>query len=377
MTSFNRHSACVLAAVAALLTACGGGSSDSSPDSQGLSARAADPETPASSATPTPTPTPTPTLSANQAAFEEFLLAPGSGSYLLHWYLSYAGVQASLVNAYSDFTTLPLSPLTNGPQTSTQSDPFNISKTLRNPTLLPARVLKGGKILVVPSYGLVNRASYVGDNVQIDALAEDKSTVAYSAIRSNYETVSLTGTIASTPADFARFHDPLFGNAKVLDATASYADGAKYIKFTKTNLGDRYNAGDCGAGTTTANVSPCRTGTTLSATMTSGQRSNSDGVTYYLADGTVRTVDGVPIWVANKPRPKSATMSYTEEFRIYFELNGNVYTGSLIKDGTVLGGGYYVSNPSATVLVDRLTFLPYDIRLNKAAHDSIVSAMKI
>ncbi|ALV04741.1 hypothetical protein [Roseateles depolymerans] len=375
MTSFNRQSACVLAAVAALLTACGGGSADSSPDTKGLSARAADAQTPASS--PADTPTPTPTLSANQAAFEEFLLSPGSGSYLLHWTLSYTGLQSSLVTAYSDFTTLPLSPLTNGPQTSAQSEPFNISKTLRNPTLLPTRVLKGGKILVVPSNGLMNRTSYVGNDVQIDALAEDKTTVAYSAIRSNYETVSLTGTMATTPADFARFHDPLFGNSKVLDATAPYAAGAKYIKFTKTNLGDRYNAGDCQAATTTANVSPCRIGTTLLATMTSGQRSNSDGVTYYLADGTVRTVDGVQIWVANAPRPKSATLSYTEEFRIYFELGGNVYTGSLIKDGTVLGGSYYVSNPSATTLVDRLTFLPYDIRLNKAAHDSIVSAMKI
>ncbi len=368
MMSFNRQSACVVAAVAALLTACGGGS-DSTADTKSVATSAVRSEAATSS--------PATTLSANQAAFEEFLVSPATGSYLLHWYQVYSGGQPYLVNVYSDSSTLPASPLTAGPQISVQSAPLNITKTLGDPTLLPTRVLKGGKILVVPSKGLVNRTSYVGDDVQVDALADDNTTVAYSAIRSHYETVPLTGTLATSPADFAQFHDPLFGRVGVLDTTASYAPDSKYIKFTKTNLGDRYNAGDCGAATTTANVSPCRTGTTLSAALTAGQRSSSDGVTYYLADGTVRTVDGVQIWVANAPRPKSATLSYTQEFRIYFELGGNVYTGSLIKDGTVLGGSYYVSNPSATVLVDRLTFLPYDIRLNKAAHDSIVAAVKI
>ena len=63
--------------------------------------------------------------------------------------------------------------------------------------------------------------------------------------------------------------------------------------------------------------------------------------------------------------------------RIYFELNGNVYTGSLTKDGAPMGGGYYVSNPGGATVTDRLTFLPFYIRMNKAAHDSLAAAMAI
>ncbi len=88
-------------------------------------------------------------------------------------------------------------------------------------------------------------------------------------------------------------------------------------------------------------------------------------------------MDGVSVWVATTPRPQSSTLSSTVQYRIYFELNGNVYTGSLIKDGTLLGGSYYVSNPSGLTAVERLTFLPFDIRMNKAAHDSLLAAMKL
>ncbi|WAC73954.1 hypothetical protein OU995_04250 [Roseateles sp. SL47] len=367
MTTFQRQftvasATAMAAAVTALLAGCGGGADNSAPTAK---------------ASAVATSTDTPTLSANQASFEEFLLRPSEGSYLLHWNLNVSGAQYKGINfAFADIGTLPASPLTNGPQFAPQGAAVNMTKTLGVTIPGPTRVLKDGVILVLP-FTLTNQVSYVGDNVRVDALASDNTTVAYSAIRSNYETVALTGTLAATPADFAHFHDSMFSNPAVLEATATYAAGAKYIKFTKTNLGDRYNAGDCGATTTTADISPCRTNATLTTVLAAGQRSNSDGTTYYLADGTIRTMGGVQIWVANKPRPKSANYSYTEEFRTYFELNGNVYTGSLIKDGTVLGGSYYLSNINGTTVATRYTFLPFDIRMNKAAYDSLVAAMKI
>ncbi len=354
--SFNRRSACVLAAIAALLTACGGGSSDN----DGVK----------------PT---NPTLSANQAAFEEFLLTPGGGSYLLHWSVSFTSAKGSLKTLYSDSSTLAASPLTSGPQISIQTDPVNLTTALPAATVTPTRVLKDGTILVVPAKGVVNRITYVGNDVRVDALAEDKTTIAYSAIRSNFETVALTGPIVSAPQDFLRFHDSILVNPNVTDPAATYLPGAKYTKFTKTNLGDRYNAFDCQAATTTANISPCATNTTLTAALTTGLTSNSDGVTYRLSNGTLRTVGGVQIWVATSPRPKSANLTYHDEYRIYFEMGGNVYTGALIKDGAVMGGSFYVSNPNSTStsVVDFITPLSYDIRLNKAAHDSIVSAIKL
>ncbi|WP_431256776.1 hypothetical protein ACQ86G_19000 [Roseateles chitinivorans] len=315
-------------------------------------------------------------LSANQQAFENLILAPSAGSFYLHWNLNYAGGQTSGVNyAFSDYGVLPTSPLTTGPQTNSQSSPRNVTNTLALPVASsPTRVLKNGVVLVT---GSSSKVSYVGSDVRVDSLAVDNATVAYSEIRSNYEVVPLTGAIASTPADFAHFHNSFFSNANILNATATYAAGSSYLKFAQTNKADRYNVFDCTTATTGAAVTPCRAGMTLTAAMTAGITSNSDGTVYRLTDGTVGTVDGVSVWVATTPRPVSATLSSTVQYRIYFELNGNVYTGALIKDGVLLGGSYYVSNPAGVTAADRLTFLPFDIRMNKAAHDSIVAAMKI
>ncbi|SEL40271.1 hypothetical protein SAMN05216359_108185 [Roseateles sp. YR242] len=351
MFSMKHKNAAILAALSVLVTACGGGSDDK-----------------AGSAAP---------LSANQQAFENLILAPNTGSYFLHWNLSASATQTSGVNyAYSDSSVLSSSPA-NGPQISTQSAPVNITSTLALVAPTPARVLKNGAILVAPATASSSKVSYVGNDIRVDSLAADNTTVVFSEIRSNYETVALTGAISTTPADFAHFHNVIFSNTAILNTAATYAAGSSYVKFTQTNAGDRYNAFDCTTATTGAAVTPCRTSTTLAAVLTTGISSTSDGVTYHLTDGSVSTVGGVSVWVATAPRPVSATLSSTVQYRIYFELNGNVYTGALIKDGTVLGGSSYVSNPAGTTVAERITFLPFDIRMNKAAHGSLVAAMKI
>lgn len=315
--------------------------------------------------------------SANQQAFESLILAANGGSYYLTWNLNYGGPQISGTNyGYSSGSTLAASPATAGPQTTTQGGPVNMTTTLALPATSANRVLVGGKILAVTNGSETSRATYVGDNVQIETLATDGS-VAYTEVRSDYRRVSLTGTMANTPAEFAQWFNSWFSNAAVLNASAAWQSGAAYIVYTGTNKGDRYRAFDCGATTTDANISPCRTGMTLNAAMTAGITSNSDGVTYTLNDGMVTTVSGVPVWVATASRPRSATLWTTVEHRIYFELNGNVYTGSLVQDGAVLGGSYYVSNPSGATVLDRLTFFSHRIRMNKAARDSLAAAAAI
>jgi len=94
-------------------------------------------------------------------------------------------------------------------------------------------------------------------------------------------------------------------------------------------------------------------------------------------NNNVTTTTGFVFAGSNDLSFGSGTLSSTVQYRIYFELNGNVYTGALTKDGQVLGGSYWVSNPGAPSVIDRLTFLPFQIRLNKAARDSIASAMQI
>jgi len=317
-------------------------------------------------------------LSANQQAFEDMILAPAAGSYGLGWNLNYSGAEVSGTNyAYSDSLVMTASPLASGPYTGQQSAPHNLTSTLALVTPGPTRILKNGVILVVPNTQSSVRVSYVGSDVRVDSLAADNSTVAYSLLRSNYETVALTGTMATTAPDLAHWYNSFFSNPAILNATAAWAAGASYIKFTQTSLGDRYTAYDCAAATVDANITPCYSGTTLSAALTSGIASASDGVTYHLGDGTLGTVGGVQVWVANAARPQSATLTTTVQYRFYFQLNGNVYTGALTRDGALQGGSYWVSNPGGATVTDRLTFLPFYIRMNKAAHDSLAAAMAI
>jgi hypothetical protein len=316
-------------------------------------------------------------LSTNQQAFEDLILAP-NGSHMMIWNLNYSGAETSGVNyAATDFAVLSQSPLTHGPQTNQQSARTNLAPTLPIPTLTPTRILRGGAILVVPTEQAWQRVSYVGSDVRIDSLASDGTTVAFSQTRTSYVTVALAGVLAGSTDDFAHYHNSFYSNPAILSASATYLPGAAYLKYTAINSGDRYNAFDCVAVTNGANISPCRTGTTLAAELTAGIASSSDGVTYHQADGVTSTVGGVAVWVASNPRPLSATLSSTVQYRVYFEMNGNVYTGALIKDGQVLGGSYYVSNPGAPAITDRLTFLPFNLRMNKAARDSIAAALAI
>lgn len=199
--------------------------------------------------------------------------------------------------------------------------------------------------------------------------------MATSQRRSEYTAVPLAGLLSASPADMANWFNSLFANPALLKPGAAYAGNASYLRYTAHNVGDRYNVFDCTTATTGADVSPCASGTSLSDALTAGINSASDGRTYRLADGSLGSVGGVPVWVATASRPLSATLSLTLQYRIYFALNGKVYTGALIKDGTLLGGSYFVSNPSGATVLDRLTFLPYQIRLNRAAVDSLAAAL--
>ncbi len=312
-------------------------------------------------------------LSADQQAFESVALLGGGGSYEALWNLNYTGSQSAASNyLFYDFATTPASPLTHGPQFTTQQAPVNMTKTLGVPASGPTRVLKNGAVLLVPGYQDSFNISYVGSGVQVDNLASDNKTVAYSQMRTNFSIVALAGLVHAAPAEFANPYNSVFANPAVLDTATSWAAGSAYMKFTATNLGDRYDVFDCSGSTSGSSPNPCNSGTTLEAAMAAGETSNSDGTTYHTADGTVSVVGGVKIWVAGQPRPQWSVNAYTVEYRIYFELNGNVYTGSLIKDGTVMSGFRYRSVPSDPT--SATVYLDYQVRLNSVATHCLAAA---
>ena len=98
-------------------------------------------------------------------------------------------------------------------------------------------------------------------------------------------------------------------------------------------------------------------------------------MTYHDTDGAFVTAEGFQMWIATAPRPLSATLLLATQYRIYFALNGNVYTGSVTRDGQPFGGSFYVVTPG--IGVAGLVFLPYNIRLNAPATQGLAAAMAI
>lgn len=314
-----------------------------------------------------------PTLSADQQVFESLILAPSPGSYSLGW--SQPGSGAPLATTHFIFSSngqLTASPL-NGPQINTEGAPANLSKTLSIPSIIPARILQNGVIYLLPGTQQKMQVSYVGSQIQIDYFGQDGSTIVNTQVRSNYSSVPLSGAIGSAPTDMVNALNVLYSNPMLLNRAATFNTGAAYVKYSVTQKGDLYQAYDCNGATTTAAVSPCFTNTTLAAALANGITSASDGVSYNASNGTTTTVGGIPVYVANNARPyvnAGGLNSSTTSYRIYFQLNGNVYTGAVIKDGTALSGNSRVDSTSAS----GYSTVNYFLRFNQAAIQSIQAA---
>jgi hypothetical protein len=270
---------------------------------------------------------------------------------------------------------LAKSPLVNGPQTTLQSPNVSLASTLSLVTEKPARVLKDGQILVVPADQQGLRVTYVGAAIQVEELAANSDVAAHAELRTGLAVHPLSGTIGTAPDELAHPYNALLYNPAVLDHASPWLAGASYLTYTARALGDRYLAFDCSGATYDANPVPCYPNTTLATALAAGIHSISDNVTYTSANGTVTTLAGVPVFVATQPRPQSSVNSFTVEYRVYFELHGNVYTGSLVKDGTVLGGGRYRADPTSPA--SPVEYVGYQTRLNQAARDSLAAAMAL
>ncbi len=317
---------------------------------------------------------PAPVLSADQAVYEQFVLSPKT-SYKLYWNLPVSGLPVSGSNYFvTNYFSLPASPLINGTQRMTNSPLTSISSTLTIPAAAsaPVRYLVSGQIVVGSNPIYINDISYQGTAIKEDMFAVDGTTVVERYLRTNYSTVPLTGAVISAPTDFAQFFGALYYNSSLLSSTATWGAGAAYTKFTQTNLGDTYQVFDYGTTTTTGNTpAPVATSSTLSVLMSSVGIA-ADGTTYTLSNGIVSTINGIKTYVASNPMPNRTTTQY----RTFFELNGNVYTGSLIKDGTVIGGSAYpVAVPGTSLGYAWNYSNRYQIRLNAAAVTTLQSAV--
>jgi hypothetical protein len=360
----------------------------------------------------------TPTLSALQTVYEGVALAKNGGVHNVFWSMPAAGMPTScptpptrncsfIVDVSSGGLTS--SPLTAGKQTETfawtslssgvavPGLPINVDTPAATgdvpnsgPTVrLPEMVVKGGQVLVTSDNPDFEQVSYVGDNIRIDRLATDGATVISSETITSMNVVDVSGaavaTLAGEIGSWLSRHR-MMSNGALLKAGATLGAGAAWLKSTRTRTGDTLFTSDCTLSQTSAAAAglvACRTATTLGAITTYTNYYDGAGgasKTYTLATdgamceiaqqaaGTACPPFGVRYWVSTAKRAANANVPpAVDSYRVLYELGGNVYTGTLQRDGaaiqTNLGSDFAPS------------LQPFVIRLNKAFVDSLKAAL--
>lgn len=313
-----------------------------------------------------------PVLSADQQVFEQFTLSP-TVAYALDWELPVSG--APVVG--TDYITkthasINASPLNGSTQPLDYSAAVTIASTLPVPATSPVtRYVINGQIVAGASN--LKNVSYVGAVVRVDNLAADGSTIAQSLSRSDFSIVPLSGAVAAAPTEFAQYLNALYYNPTLLSASATWQTGSAYLRFTETNVSDCYEVLDYAATTTGTSPTPVATSTTIAALMQAGGiYSSADGKTYTSSDGAISNVNGVTTFIATNPRPYLTTTAY----HTFYELNGNVYDGTLIKANATIGGNPYEVAAPGTAQGYTVNYTQaYRIQFNAAAVSSLQAAL--
>ena len=309
-------------------------------------------------------------LSDAQKSYESFALTSKGGLHFVEGSLSFSTNSAGALSVGSSSTFFTTdSSIAQSPSTGIQSliaGTTSLSSTLKVGTVSNGRQVVNGTVYVgaVPEQA---RISYVGPNVQADYLATDGGTVMRTFLGTSYTVVSLSGLISASPSEL--FTNSALGlitntiNGQTLyNAQANWQAGAAYIKVVRQTVGDELYTYDCASPSTTGNSpTPC------SATISTLESffpyaSTTDGKTYQLSDGQIVTLQGVRAWVAN-----SVLGGSTTDYRVYYQYNGGIYAGYMIRNGTTvqiapLGGGtpqqnyYFLNNAAVQSIKSALNF---------------------
>lgn len=388
MTRMNLLATSAVASLGVALVGCGGGGDDNAP-----------------------------TLSTSQTNYESFALATNGGIHNLLWKLPATGLPVSSAGDFIvDISSagLAASPLTGGTQANNAAWtslsvalpvpalPINLSTPTSNPPFVPTtgqtervpdRVVRNGAVFVVSSAPTtLQQVSYVGSNIRADVFAVDGTTIAYSNTISAVDVVPVNQQAVAAPTDatIASWLDSenlLSNAAALLKPGAAFAAGSAYVKLTATRNGDTLFTGDCTLAQTTTSTTPvpCQTATTLGGTSQTTESSFADGtaasvkVWTLATEGTICEIAaqgagtncppfGVRYWVASTPRSTSMNIpATTPAYRVYYELNGNIYTGTLQRDGAQVRENLG-SNAAPDVQ-------PFYIRVNREFVQSLQSAL--
>jgi len=289
-----------------------------------------------------------PAVSDAQKNYESLALSSNGG---LHYLVGSLGFSTSSSGAlsissgsyfYTDDSSIPQS-AANGAQTVSVAF-STAAKTLALPTLSGnARYMINGTVYAA-AYPDQPQVTYSGANVQESYLATDGKTVVRTFLGTSYSSTPLSGLISASPAELftgsmlGLITNTINGNS-LYNQQASWQTGSTYLKVVRQYVGDTLSVGDCVAPATTGpNITPCST-TVATVEGLFPHTSTTDGLTYQVGDGTIVTLAGVRAWVAKAPLNTALP-----QYRVYYQNNGAIYSGTLVKDGTplqipALGGG--------------------------------------
>lgn len=279
-------------------------------------------------------------LSAAQQNYESFVLASNGGQHYPFLTIEYSTSSTGTVTYgpetefYTEDSSLPQSPALAGPQWMSISYSTAVPG-LPVPTPTGQRYLVNGAV-VIAAVPFKVQVSYNGANVQETNFASDGQTVTETHLGTSYTTVPLSGTIANSPSELFTegalgVLTNTFNGTSPYNKQATWQPGSAYMKVTRQFVGDTVFTGDCVAPATTGtNVTPCSsTISTLEAFFP--YVSSGDNTTYNLSDGQIVTLAGFRAWVAN-----AALNTATVEYRVFYQSNGQIYSGAVARDGTTL-----------------------------------------
>jgi hypothetical protein len=279
-------------------------------------------------------------LSAAQQNYQSFVLANNGGQHYLHASIELTTSSTGALTYgpetefYTQDSSMPQSPASAGPQWMTTGT-SSVVPSLSVPTATGDRYLVNGAVVVAAVPARI-QASYNGANVQETQFAADGQTVVQTLLGTSYTTVPLSGAIASSPSELFTGSalgvlTDTFNGTSPYNQQATWLVGSAYMKATRQFVGDTVFAGDCVAPATSGtNTTPCSTTvSTLEAFFPFV--STVDNRTYNLSDGQIVTLAGVRAWVSN-----ATINTATTEYRVFYQNNGQIYSGAIARDGTTL-----------------------------------------
>ena len=206
------------------------------------------------------------------------------------------------------------------------------------------RILVGGQVLLRPVTGL-RSVSYVGDAIQVQYYDTTGQTVLNTSQFDNYQTGTLSGQMSLAP-EIVQASVPInqWVTYQNFSGSANWQNGSAYVTHQAHNVGNIYALSDClnvASPTYTYGNSPtpCVSNTSLTADIFPiAQYSGDINKPFEIdnaSDGSFVTVQGLPMWIANNPRPLEEAGA-NSVYRIYVQMNGNIYYGAMTADGATI-----------------------------------------